>query len=285
MGRVPRRYAERDVRAVASSTRPALRGDMKIAVCVKHVATLGDEVEFNDEGTDVDPDYLEWALNEWDANAVEEALRMREATGEGEVVLVTVGDEEADESLRRGLAMGADRAVRVDPRDAVDGAGPLDPLTVARALAGVLQEQQPDLVLAGVQSSDAVQAATGTMVGHLLGLPTVAVVKKIELGAAGHRARVHRELEGGLIDVMDVATPALLTVQTGINEPRYANLRAIKQAKEKEIAVRDLQVEGERASRVQRMFAPPASEMAELLGEDPATVAGRIIEIVKARLS
>lgn len=257
---------------------------MNIAVCVKHVATLGDEVEFNDEGTDVDPDYLEWALNEWDACGVEEALRLREAAGEGDVVLVSVGDEEADESLRRGLAMGADRAVRVDPSDAADG-GPLDPLTVARALAGVLRDQQPDLVLAGVQSSDTVQAATGTMIGQLLGLPTVAVVTKIELDAAGGRARVHRELEGGLIDVMEVTTPALLTVQTGINEPRYANLRAIKQAKEKEIAVRDLQVDGERAWRVQRMFAPPESEMAELLGDDAATAAGRIVEIVKARLS
>ncbi|MHB1928874.1 MAG: electron transfer flavoprotein subunit beta/FixA family protein [Acidimicrobiales bacterium] len=253
---------------------------MDIAVCVKHVATLGDEVEWDDSHTDVDPDYLEWSLNEWDAYAVEEALRMREAAGEGEVFLLTVGDGEADESLRRGLAMGADRAVRIDPGD---GAGVLDPLTVARALAGVLRERPAGLVLAGVQSSDAVQAATGTMLGQLLDLPTVAVVKKVELRSGA--ARVQRELEGGLIDVMDVDLPALLTVQTGINEPRYANLRAIKQAKEKEIAVRDLVVDGEGCLRVTSMFAPPAGETAESLGDSPADVARRIIEIVGAKLS
>lgn len=255
---------------------------MDIAVCVKHVATLGDEVDFDDAGTDVDPDYLEWTINEWDTYAVEEALRLREAAGEGEVVLVTVGDDEADESLRKGLAMGADRAVRIDPGDV---AGMLDPLTVARAVAGVLDEARPDLILAGVQSSDSVQAATGTMIGQLLDLPTVAVVKRIELDAGAGRARVHRELEGGLIDVMDVATPAVLTVQTGINEPRYANLRAIKQAKEKEIAVRELTGDGPGCATVVRMFAPPSGETAELLGDDPTEVARRIIEIVTARLS
>ncbi len=253
---------------------------MDIAVCVKHVAILGEEVEWDGTHTDVDPDLLEWTLNEWDAYAVEEALRMRETAGDGEVFLLTVGDDEADESLRRGLAMGADRAVRIDPGD---HAGVLDPLTVARALAGVLSEQRADVVLAGVQSSDAVQAATGTMLGQLLDLPTVAVVKKIDLGAG--TARVHRELEGGLIDVMDVDLPALITVQTGINEPRYANLRAIKQARDKEIAVRDLDVDGDGCLRVTSMFAPPAGETAEPLGDNPADVARRIIEIVGARLS
>ncbi len=255
---------------------------MDIAVCVKHVATLGDELEIDDTGTDVDPDYLEWTINEWDTYAVEEALRLREASGAGQVVLVTVGPEDADESLRRGLAMGADRAVRVDPGSST---GVLDPLTVARALAGALDGVRVDLVLAGVQSSDAVQAATGTMLGQLLGLPTVAVVKQIELGAGAGRARVHRELEGGLIDVMDVELPALLTVQTGINEPRYANLRAIKQAKDKEIAVQELDAGAGGCATVTKMFAPPSGETAELLGDDPAEVAHKIIEIVTARLS
>ncbi len=255
---------------------------MDIAVCVKHVATLGDEVELNDDATDVDPDYLEWTINEWDTYAVEEALRLREVAGGGEVVLVTVGDGGADESLRRGLAMGADRAVRIDPGE---GAGILDPLTVAQALALAIDDVHPDLVLAGVQSSDAVQAATGTMVGQLLGLPTVAVVKRIELDPGAGRARVHRELEGGLVHVMEVATPAVLTVQTGINEPRYANLRAIKQAREKEIAVRDLDAGTRGCCRVERMFTPPAGETAEALGDDPAEIARRIVEIVTARLS
>ena len=255
---------------------------MDIAVCVKQVATLGDEVEIAGNGVDVDPDYLEWTINEWDTYALEEALRLRERSGAGEVVLVTVGPEDADESLRRGLAMGADRAVRVDPGDR---GGVLDPLTVARGLASALDGNRFDLVLAGVQSSDAVQAATGTMLAQLLGLPAVAVVKRVEVDAGAGRALVHRELEGGLIDVMGVDLPALLTVQTGINEPRYANLRAIKAARDKPISVRELGSGTGGCATVTRMFTPPAGQTAELLGDDPAEVASRIIEIVTARLS
>ena len=114
-----------------------------------------------------------------------------------------------------------------------------DPITTARALAGPIRDEAPDLVLCGVQSSDAVQGATGTALAELLGLPRVAVVKKLEYDGAARKAVVQRELEGGLVDVTEVETPALLTIQTGINEPRYANLRAIKQAEQQEVPVVD----------------------------------------------
>jgi electron transfer flavoprotein beta subunit len=254
---------------------------VKTVVCVKQVAMLGDEVEFTEDERDVDPDYLEHAVNEWDTYAVEEALRLREALGEGEVVVVTAGDEQADEALRRCLAMGADRAVRVPLGE--DGVA--DPLTVARALAAAVGPEGPDLVLAGVQSSDSVQAATGTMLAELLDLPRVAVVTKVHYDHAQRRATVHRELEGGLIDLVEVDTPALLTIQTGINEPRYANLRAIKQAAQQEIAVVATPQDGHGASRVRRMFVPPRGEGAELLGTNPADVAQKIAEIVRTRMS
>ncbi len=140
------------------------------------MAQLGDEVEFTDDERDVDPDYLDFALNEWDTYATEEALRIRERTGEGEVVVVSVGDEDAEDAMRRALAMGADRGIRVERR------GAARPDQVARALAEVVRSEEPDLVLCGVQSSDSVQAATGTALAELLGLPRVAVVTKIELG-------------------------------------------------------------------------------------------------------
>ena len=254
---------------------------MKAVVCVKQVATLGDEVEFTDDGRDVDPDYLETSVNEWDTYALEEALRLKEAAGEGEVVVVTVGSDEADEALRRCLAMGAVRAIRVE----ADGVDASDPLTVARGLAQAIGPESPDLVFAGVQSSDAVQAATGTMLAELLALPRVAVVTKVDYDAAGRHATVNRELEGGLVDVVEVDTPALLTVQTGINEPRYATLRAIKQAALKDIAVTELEAAGSPAYRVRKMFVPPRGEGAEPLGDSPAEVAQKIAEIVKARLS
>jgi electron transfer flavoprotein beta subunit len=253
---------------------------MKIVVCVKQVATLGDEVEFTPDERAVDPDYFEFALNEWDSYATEEALRIREAAGEGEVVVVTCGEEEAEDALRRCLAMGADRAVRVEG----DGLPIADAITTARALAGVVSRESPDLVLCGVQSSDAVQGATGTALAELLGLPRVAVVKKLEWDRSAGRAVVHRELEGGLIDVCEVETPALLTIQTGINEPRYATLRAIKQAEQQEIEVVETADVGEPAARIRRMFVPAKGEGAEMLGDDPAEVARRIKELVEERL-
>ena len=250
---------------------------MKIVVCVKQVLQLGDEVEFTDDGLEVDPDYLDPALNEWDSFATEEALQLKERLG-GEVVIVTCGDRGAEAALRRCLAMGADRAVRVE------GAG-RDPIAVARALADVVRGESPDLVLCGVQSSDSVQAATGTALAELVDLPRVAVVVKLDYDEGAGKAIVDRELEGGLLDRVEVDVPAVLTIQTGINQPRYANLRAIKQAERVEVDVRQAALGGQPAFRVRRMFVPPKGEGAEMLGRDPAEVARRIAEIVKERLA
>jgi electron transfer flavoprotein beta subunit len=192
------------------------------------------------------------------------------------VVVVTVGDEEAEGALRRCLAMGADRAIRVD-------AEPLDPISTARALAPVVAAESPDLVLTGVQSADSVQGSTGTALAELVGLPRVAVVTRLDWNGSGP-ATVERELEGGLVDLMEVETPALLTIQTGINQPRYANLRAIKQADQEEIAVVAAET-GEPGYRVRRMFAPPRGEGAELLDGGPEQMAQRILELVRERLA
>jgi electron transfer flavoprotein beta subunit len=214
-------------------------------------------------------------LNEWDACATEEAIRIRERLGEGEVVVVTVGDEESEGALRRCLAMGADRAIRVD-------AEPRDPISTARALAGVVAAESPDLVLTGVQSADSVQGSTGSALAELAGLPCVAVVTSVDWSGSGP-ATVDRELEGGLVDVVEVDTPAVLTIQTGINQPRYANLRAIKQAEQHEIAVAAADP-GEPAYRVRRMFTPPRGAGAELIDGNAAQVAQRIAELLKERL-
>ena len=251
---------------------------MKVVVAVKQVAVLGDEVEFTDDERDVDPDYLDFALNDWDSFSTEEAVQIRERSGEGEVVVVSLGDEEVEEAMRRCLAMGADRGIRVWS-DELAGA---DPITVAHVLADVVQREAPDLVFAGVQSSDSVQAATGIALAEFLGLPRVAVVTRIELRDG--KAVVNRELEGGLMDVTEVDLPALLTIQSGINEPRYATLRAIKQAEQKEIDVVEPAEIGEPAYRVRRMYVPPKGEGAEMLDGNPSAIAERIAEIVRERL-
>jgi electron transfer flavoprotein beta subunit len=252
---------------------------VKIVVCVKQVAVLGDEIEFTSDSRDVDPEYLDAALNEWDSYATEEALRIRDREGEGEVVAVSVGTSQVEGAMRRCLAMGADRGVRIESDDRGD------PITIARLLAGVVERERPVLVFCGVQSSDSVQAATGSALAELLGLPRVAVVTRIDWDRGAGRARVDRELEGGLVDVTEVDTPALLTIQTGINQPRYATLRAIKQAEQKEIAVVAAESPGEPAYHVRRMFIPPKGAGAELLDGSAASIAERIAEIVRERLA
>src|SRR5256885_3964199 len=197
---------------------------MRIVVPVKQVAAVDEDFELVDDGARVDPDFLEWSLNEWDDFSLEAALQL--ADGD-EVVVVTVGDEEATEGLLTCLAKGADRGVRIW-EDSLEGA---DALAVARVLAAAVGRESPDLVLCGVQSSDAVNSATGIGLAGHLDLPHVAVARAIS--ADGGSLTVERELEGGLVEVLRIGLPALLTVQTGINEPRYANLRAIKQAREK----------------------------------------------------
>lgn len=260
---------------------------MKVVVAVKAVAALDDEAELVDGDTAVDPDGLEWDLNEWDAFSLEEALTLRDAAGDGEVVALTVGDEEAQDSLLACLAKGADRAVRIWD-DALEGA---DPLAVARVLAAAVEPEAPDLVLCGVQSSDAVNGATGVAVAAHLGLPHVAVVKRLELEAGV--ATVERELEGGLVEVLRIRLPALMTIQTGINEPRYATLRAIKQARDKplsELGLEDVgldaaQVGAAAGARLRRLRHPEKGDGAEMLDGSPEDVAARIADIVKERMS
>ncbi len=262
---------------------------MKIVVPVKQVAALDDEFELLDDGSGVDPDFVELDLNEWDAFSLEAALQLRESNGDGDVVVVTVGNDDADEALLGCLARGADRAVRVWDDSLADA----DPLSVAKVLSAAVGREQPDLVLCGVQSSDAVNGATGVALAGYLEMPHVAVVKQLDYDAAGSTATVKRELEGGLVEVLRVRTPALLTIQTGINEPRYANLRAIKQAREKpldvstpdELGVDSDAIGAAAGSRRRELRTPDRGEGAEMIAGSPSEVAARIVEIVRDRMA
>lgn len=249
---------------------------VRIVVCVKQVKFLEDEFELDEGDGDVDPAYVERALNEWDACAMEEALSLRERVRAAEVVAVTVGDREANTALRRCLAMGADRAVRVDGET-------VDPISTARALTPAVARETPDLVLCGAQSADSVHGSTGVALAEFLGVARVAVVTRLDWNGSG-AARVWRELEGGLIDVVEIDTPALVTIQTGINTPRYVTLRAIKQAERKEIETTPLPDVGEPPYGVRRMFVPPRDEQAELLDGSAGEIAAQILEIVQERL-
>ena len=263
---------------------------MKTVVCVKQVAALDEEFELLEDGLGVDEEFIEWNLNEWDTFSLEAALQLREgAGGKGEVVAITVGDEQAEEGLLACLARGADRGVRVWGEALQSG----DALAVARVLAAAVARESPDLVLCGVQSSDAVTGSTGTALAGYLDLARVAVVTALSYDAASSTLTVDRELEGGLVEVVCVGLPALLTIQTGINEPRYATLRAIKQAREKpleRLGLADLELRADEVAaaagaRTVGLAVPDRGAGAEMLDGSPAEVAARIAEIVQERLS
>lgn len=260
---------------------------MKIVVLVKQVATLDDEFELVDGG--VPGDFLDWSLNEWDEFSLEAALQLRESAGDGEVVVMTVAAHELEDGLLACLAKGADRAVRIWD-SVLEGA---DALAVARVLAEALRREAPQLVLAGAQSSDAANSATGIAVSGHLSLPHVAVVREITSDPNAETLTVGRELEGGEVETLQVRMPALLTVQTGINQPRYATLRAIKQAHEKpleRLGLADVgldagQLSSAGGSRTRALVLPGKEARAQMLDGSPAEIAARIMEIVTDRLA
>lgn len=262
-----------------SEYEPPAKETLRILVAVKHVAVLGDEYAFTADGRDIEPAFVEHQLNEWDDAALEEALQLVEKAGGGEVVAVCIGPEAAEASLRKVLAKGADRAVRVWH----EGLGAADPLTIARGIAGVATKERPDLILAGAQSSDQAHGATGTALARILGLPHAAVIVGLQWTGDG-RVAVTRELEGGVRHRFALPTPALLTVQTGGGVPRYATMRMIKQAKTKPLIVLDgsaLLDDGGGYS-VRRMYKP-AKEKAKMLEGGPDEIAAFVIKIIRQR--
>ena len=210
---------------------------MKVLVPVKEVATVDDEFEIS--GTEIDERFLGADLNEWDEYALEEAVQLSEDGLADEVVTVTIGPEDAEQTIRQALAKGADRAVRVWD-DALEDVDLLDVGAKTAILEAVVAEEEPDLVLTGVQTGDDSFGATGVALAADLGVQWAAVVNDLELDADAGVASVHRELEGGVEELTDVELPAVLSIQTGINEPRYASLRGIRQAQRKELAAKTL---------------------------------------------
>lgn len=247
---------------------------MRIVVCSRQVYSVDDEIELNDAGTDVDPDFRDTGISEWDQAALEAALRLKDEGAATEVIALSVAGEEADPILRRLLAMGADRARRVELDSELVG----NPIGTARVLAEAIQSESPDLVLMGVQTADQSNGATSAALAGILDWPSLAVVKEFALEGSAVRAKC--ELEGGSAAEFTATLPAVMSVQTGHYLPRYANLRAIKQADAKELTVTTASAP-EGKQKLRKMYVPQSDNQVELLGEDPADVAARIIDIVK----
>ncbi|MFQ5828024.1 MAG: electron transfer flavoprotein subunit beta/FixA family protein [Candidatus Methylomirabilia bacterium] len=203
---------------------------MKVLVLIKQVPDTATQVKIGSEARGIDTTGITWIVSPYDEFALEEALRIKEKRGAGEVVAVTVGPERAKEALRSCLAMGADRAIHLnDP--AWESA---DTLTTARALAVAIKQEQPALVFCGRQAVDDDTGAVGAQVAELLGWPSLCWIMEEGVSEDGKSVRVGRQVEGAL-EVFDVPLPCVLTAQKGLNEPRYPTLKGIMGAKKKEI--------------------------------------------------
>lgn len=251
-------------------------GQMKIAVCVKAAASIDDELPLDATGRHLEEDAIDRALNEWDAYAAEMALAVRESAG-GEVIVLTVGGETAEPAVRRCLAMGADRAVRIETDVPLD-----DPLAVASLLAAAARTEEPDLILCGFQSSDTSNAAVPAALAAHLDIECETCVIDVQYEVAADRFTVRRELEGGVVEVRAARRPLVVSVQTGRLQPRYVTFRAIKQADQKPLTTISASPL-EESSVVLRLFVPQRVSTAEFIDGTPVEIAHRIATIIKER--
>src|SRR5713226_544140 len=201
---------------------------MKIIVLMKQVASKDAILRINSQATWIEEADLSFEVNESDGYALEEALRLKEKHG-GEVIVCSMGPQRAKAVIKDALARGADRAIHVIG----DNLAHLSPYAAANVLAQTVREEQPDLVMTGLQSDDYGYAQTGVIMAELPGFPHATIV--IEVDASGEKLRVKRELESGWYQWYSMPTPALLTIQSGISQIRYASLKGIMAAKKKEI--------------------------------------------------
>ena len=243
---------------------------MKIAVCIKQVVTREWQLRVNDAKTWIRDNDATFELNEPDAYALEEALRLKEKHG-GEVVVCSAGAARATQVLREALARGADRAIHVEA-DALAAAGPF---AVAEALAAAVREEGFDLILTGLQSDDQGFGQVGVILAERLGMPHATIVMEVQASDAG--LRVKRELEGGWFQWISLPLPALLTIQSGINQLRYATLKGIMAAKKKEIRKVTPAEAGDAAQRIASMYVPEKGKKTQMIPGTPAEAARTLV--------
>jgi electron transfer flavoprotein beta subunit len=251
---------------------------MKIIVAIKQVPER--DAPMRIAGKWIEEADLQFAMNEPDAYALEEALQLREKHG-GEVAVVSVGPERAGATIREALAKGADRAIHIVCEDLAAR----DALGVARLLAAAIRPENPDLVLTGLQSEDLGLGQTGVIVAELLGLPHSTLILQVEkTGGGENRIRVKRELEAGWFQFIEMPTPAALTIQSGGNKLRYATLMGIKRAKTKEVrtlAAVELDAGGEPVVRLEQISLPKKQKSTQILPGTGKEAAAALVEKLK----
>jgi electron transfer flavoprotein beta subunit len=256
---------------------------MEILVCIKRVPdTSENEIGLNSAGNDIEREDLVYSVNEWDNYAVEEAIQIVDRVG-GSVTVATVGDDESEEVLRREMAMGANNGLLLsdDAFLETDGRG------VATILKGAVEKGNYDLILTGAQADDGA-GQVGGMLAAMLDYPFASVVNKIETGD-DKRLKIGREIEGGNQEISEIDLPCVLSIQTGINEPRYVGIRGIRKVASVEIPTMgagDLGVDpAALAPKVKRLdyFVPEMGEGAEMLEGSTEEIIAKLLEMLKAK--
>jgi electron transfer flavoprotein beta subunit len=251
---------------------------MKIVVCIKQVPARDSQLRVASSGKWIEDADLSYEINEPDAYALEEGLRLKEKNG-GEVVVLCAGPARATQTIREALAKGADRAIHIE-EESVDA---FDPLAGAQLLAAALRAERPDLVLTGLQSDDLGYGQTGVIIAELLQLPHATIIMQVEPQGSG--IKVKRELENGWFQHVEMPLPALLTIQSGINKLRYATLMGIKKAKSKEVkrlTAGELNASGGASGvTLDRIYLPERSKHTQLFDGPPREAAAKLVEKLK----
>jgi electron transfer flavoprotein beta subunit len=255
---------------------------MKVMVCLKQVPHQDAKLDVRADGTWIQEDNIKFEINSYDTYALEEALRLKDADAETEVVVCSIGPDRVTQALRTALGMGADRAIHVNDPDAETS----DALGIAKILAAIAKEESPDIVFAGLMADDDNRCAVPPMLAELAGLPSATGVTATEQRDGA--MVVERELEGGALEVVELSTPCLIAIQTGANQVRYASLKGIMQAKKKPVDVKtgaDLGLAGKIGQgaakiTIDKIYPPPKSATAEILsGTTDEVVAGLLGKI------
>ena len=250
---------------------------MKIAVLVKQVIGSESALEITEKGNWVEEVNASFVMNPPDNYAIEEALVIKEKLGEGEVVIVSQGPLRVQKVIREGLAKGADRGIHIEENGQIE----TDPLSIAKSIVSAIKDENFDLILSGLQSDDTGMGQTGALVGELLNMSVATLA--IETDIDKEKIRVKRELESGWFQWVTLGSSASITIQSGINQPRYPSLKGIMGAKKKEIKVVQSLSMDEKQS-MDKVFVPQASKETEMIDTDINLAVDRIVEILKTEV-
>jgi len=255
---------------------------MKIIVLMKQVANKDAVLRIGPDEKWINEADVSQQTNESDGYALEEALRVKEAKGEGEVVVCTLGPQSAKTVIKDALARGADRAIHV----VCDQPNKLSPYQIAKTIADAIREENADVVFGGLQSDDASYGQTGVVLAELLGIPHATIVIEVDRGSLGETLRVKRELESGWYQWFTYKLPALLTIQSGISQIRYASLKGIMAAKKKEIKEVTPTIETFAGAQViEKVYMPLKTKQTQMLGNGDAKAgAVELVEKLKTEM-